>query len=66
MSPPEHHTAKEARRHVPALVGIAVALGVAAVLIAVVLILPRLPADEQATPVPAPDGAAIEATEDEN
>ncbi len=65
MSSPGHDTEKEARRHLPALVGIAVALGVAAVLIVVVLILPRLPADEQATPVPAPDGAAIDAGEDD-
>lgn len=66
MSPPERHTEEQAKRHLPALIGIAVALGVAAILVVVVLILPRLPADEQATPVPAPDGPAIEATEDED
>jgi hypothetical protein len=65
MSPPERHTEQQARRHVPALAGIAAAVVIAIVVGAVMLVLPRIPADEQATPVPAPDGAAIEAAEDE-
>lgn len=66
MSAPDRHTEKQARRHVPALVGIAAALAIAAIAAFLVLALPRLPADEQATPVPAPDGPGIEAAEEED
>ena len=59
MSPTDTDTEKQAKRHVPALVGIVSALFVAALLAAIFIIIPRMPADEQATPVPAPDGSSL-------
>ncbi len=65
MSPHERHTETQARRHKPALIGIAAALAIAGIAAIVIILLPRIPAEEQATPVPAADGPAIEAAEED-
>jgi hypothetical protein len=55
MSPPETNPETEARRHRPALYGIVFAVAAALIAGAVIIVLPRLPAEEQASPVPEPD-----------
>lgn len=64
MSPNDTNTRKQAKRHVPALVGIAAAVAIAVIAALVAFIVPRMPAEEQATPVPAPNGSGIEAAEE--
>ena len=58
MSAPDTNLRKQRRRHMPSIVGIAAALAVALVAGLAILLMDRLPADEQATPVTAPDMSA--------
>lgn len=60
MSSPDTDTRREGRRHLPSLVGIAVALAAAALIALVVIVSPRLPADEQASPAPIPQSPISE------
>ena len=55
MSPPDTNVRKQRRRHVPALAGISAALAIALIAGVVLLVRDRIPAEEQATPVPAPE-----------
>jgi len=52
MAPPDTSSKKQAKRHKPALIGIAVALAIALLAAILAFTLPSIPADEQATPVP--------------
>ena len=55
MSAPDTNIRKQRRRHIPALAGIAAALAIALIAAFSMLLFDRIPADEQATPVPAPE-----------
>lgn len=63
MSAPDTNIRKQRRRHLPSLIGITAALALALIAALSAFVLDGIPADEQATPVPATDGPAIPAEE---
>jgi hypothetical protein len=63
MSAPDTNIRKQRRRHLPSILGISAALAIALIAGLTALLMDRMPAEEQATPVPAPDGSSISAGE---
>lgn len=63
MSAPDTNIRKQRRRHLPSILGISAALAIALIAGIAALLMDRMPAEEQATPVPAPDGSSISAGE---
>ena len=53
MSAPDTNLDRQARRHKPALWGIAIAVGAAAIFAVIALLSDGVPADEQAAGIPA-------------